>query len=184
MEQQPPTAVKPIAGDYTNPMPGYTMDQRLKMIHQINELQIQRAELDRLVSMPKTDQEAMKALNLKYSKNGRSMKAKIISIRNFENQLLKNMQMEELVKLEASRKQQHYGYFIPEHLWCQPCGILVHNLSEYLIHLHSEKHNEKLKLSQPAAPWRKQTPTGSKESDKAADMSISLSQLWNFFSSS
>ena len=40
MEQQPPTAVKPIAGDYTNPMPGYTMDQRLKMIHQINELQI------------------------------------------------------------------------------------------------------------------------------------------------
>jgi len=166
--EQPPAApaVKPKAGAQD----GYIMDQRLKMIHETRNLQTQRADLDlRLVSIPETERDA---LNPKYSNNGRLMKAMITSARGFENRLLKNMTMEELVKLEASRKQQHYGYFIPEHLWCQPCGILVRNLSEYLIHLHSEKHNEKLKSSQPAAPWRKQMTTGSKESDKAADMMV------------
>lgn len=166
--EQPPAAptVKPKAG----PQDGYIMDQRLKMIHETRNLQTQRADLDlRLVSMPETEREA---LNPKYSNNGRLMKAMITSARSFENRLLKHMKMEELVKLEASRKQQHYGYFIPEHLWCQPCGALVRNLSEYLVHLHSEKHNEKLKSSQSTAPWRKQMPAGSKESDKVADMMV------------
>lgn len=66
---------------------------------------------------------------------------------------------EDLSELKKARSSHRYSYFDPGQHWCELCDVITEKLSDYLNHLHSKEHQERLlSTGVPSTPWHKKRP--------------------------
>lgn len=70
-----------------------------------------------------------------------------------KNELLESMKRKKK-EAEDKLKKINYIYYDPELNWCKLCQVFPKTAQDYLNHLHSKEHLEKLSSRKSDAPWR------------------------------
>lgn len=152
----------------TNPDPVSVEEQRIRttrdgllekqsnLIHQMLVLQMQQADLE---MKQKTTSDA------EYERFATNIieKAKLEKELTFSAQSLQkiiqkhtNHLKEDLSDVKKARSSHRYSYFDPHQHWCELCDVVVEKLPDYLSHLHSKEHEERLQSTGvPSTPWHK-----------------------------
>ena len=127
------------------------------LIRQLLVLQVQQADLEMKQKSAAVDEYENLASNI--IENAKLEKEMTASAQSLQKILQKhtNHLKEDLTELKKSRTSSHrYSYYDPHRHWCELCDVYKEKLADYLNHLHSKEHEERLQSTGvPSTPWHK-----------------------------
>ncbi|XP_046444880.1 uncharacterized protein LOC124194642 isoform X2 [Daphnia pulex] len=164
----PSTSTQPTTAPTTNSEGGSVEEQRTRktrdgllekqanLIHQLLVLQVQQADLE-LKQKSAEDGEYERLSNniIETAKFGKEM---MVSAQSLEKIIQKhtNQLKEDLSELKKTRSSNRYNYYDPQQHWCELCDVITDKLNDYLTHLHSKEHEERLQSTGvQSTPWHK-----------------------------
>ena len=79
---------------------------------------------------------------------------------------------EDLEEVRAAKATKQYRFFDQKQHWCKLCDVVVDKVSDYLAHLHSKDHEERVQATGvPSSPWhKKQQPQPEEDPDREVMM--------------
>ncbi|XP_057379024.1 uncharacterized protein LOC130701093 isoform X2 [Daphnia carinata] len=132
------------------------LEKQMNLIHQLLVVQTQQADLE---MKQKTAEEAeYENFSLSILEKAKFGKEMMVSAQALEKIILKhtNQLKEDLYEIKKTRLSNRYNYYDPQQHWCELCDVITDKLNDYLNHLHSKEHAERLKSTGvPSTPWHK-----------------------------
>lgn len=135
------------------------LEKQMNLIHQLLVVQTQQADLEmKQKTAEEAEYENFSMNILEKAKFGKEM---MVSAQALEKIILKhtNQLKEDVNEIKKTRLSNRYNYYDPQQHWCELCDVITDKLNDYLNHLHSKEHEERLQSTGvPSTPWHKKHP--------------------------
>lgn len=108
--------------------------------------------LNKIIKKDSDDEEANK--KKQPSKRSRKSESDDCSPERIKNELLESMKRKKQEAEESKKDKVNYIYYDPEIHWCKHCQVFPKTAKDYLSHLHSKDHLDKIANRSTEGPWR------------------------------
>lgn len=132
------------------------LEKQTNLIHQFLVVQTQQADLEMKQKTAKDTE--YDSFSVSIMEKAKFRKEMMVSAQALEKLIQKhtNSLKEDLSEIRKTRSNNHYSYYDPQQHWCELCDVITDKLSDYLNHLHSKEHEERLQSTGvPSTPWHK-----------------------------
>jgi len=133
------------------------LDKQKKLVHQLSMLRRQQAELvhkQQLCRVPK-ERKSLENVIIEKARLQKEVTQSAGSLQKIIEKYTKLLK-ENLNCLDRVNGSVQYRFFDPGQHWCTHCDLILDNLNDYLVHLHSVAHQSREMVDgMSSPPWRK-----------------------------
>ena len=136
------------------------LSKQSQVIEELLKLAIKQADLELKQKLATSDTERERYTG-EILTNAKLENEMTSTIQSLEKILLKHSKQlkEDLEEVRMSKATHQYRYFDQQQHWCKLCDVVVEKVSDYLSHLHSKDHEERVQATGvPSSPWHRKQP--------------------------
>jgi hypothetical protein len=108
--------------------------------------------LNKIIKKDSDEEEASKKKPPKRSRKSESDDSS--RERKLKSELLESMKRKKQEAEESKKDKVNYVYYDPEIHWCKHCQVFPKTAKDYLSHLHTKDHLDKIANRSTEGPWR------------------------------